>query len=266
MFHKALISSTPTAMLPCMEIKALLEQVAAGQMSIEAALQALETRATADLGFARVDLDRVRRCGLPETIFCCGKTPEQVVAIVGTLVEAGQNVLGTRVTPETFEAVQRVHPHAVYHPTARCLTLDIAPLPPPTGLVCVVSAGTADAPVAEEAALVAGRMGAKVERICDVGVAGLHRLLPHLERLRAARAVVVVAGMEGALPSVIGGLVDRPIIAVPTSIGYGLHLGGAVALLSMLNTCVPGITAVNVDNGFGAGVAAALINRVGETR
>jgi len=160
--------------------------------------------------------------------------------------------------------VRQAHPEAVYHETARAITLDVAPLPPPCGLVAVVCAGTSDLPVAEEAALVAERMGARVERTYDVGVAGLHRLLKHVDRLRQARAVVVVAGFEGALPSVVGGLVDRPIIAVPTSVGYGTNYQGLSALLAMLNSCAAGISVVNIDNGFGAGVAAALINRIGE--
>ena len=246
-----------------MELKTLLQQVAAGQLGVDEALKALESRAVADLGFARVDLDRHRRRGMPEVIFSSGKTPEQVVQIIGAMQAGRQNVLATRASPELFAAVARAFPEAVYHQAARCITVDFVAQPPPAGRICVVCAGTSDLPVAEEACLAAERMGARVERLYDVGVAGLHRLLPHLEALRAARAVIVVAGMEGALPSVIGGLIDRPIIAVPTSVGYGLNLQGVAALLAMLNTCVPGIAVVNVDNGFGAGVAAALINRVG---
>ena len=218
----------------------------------------------ADLDFARVDLSRHRRCGLPEVIYCPGKTPDQIAAIVATLKRAGQNVLATRASRDVYEAVAKIHPDAVYHDAARCITADVVPPPRPRGLVLVVTAGTSDVPVAEEAALTAGRMGARVERIYDAGVAGLHRLLRHADRLRAARVVVVVAGMEGALPSVVGGLVDRPVIAVPTSVGYGMNLGGVAALLAMLNSCAAGVTVVNVDNGFGAGVAAALINRAGE--
>jgi len=218
------------------------------------------------LGFARLDLDRHRRCGVPEVIFCEGKTPAQVIRIVAVMKRAGHNVFGTRATPEFHAAVARAHPELVYHAAARAITLDVAPRPRPCGRVAVVSAGTSDLPVAEEAAFTAARMGARVVRIHDVGVAGLHRLMGHLAVLKAARAVVVVAGMEGALPSVVGGLIDRPIIAVPTSVGYGMHLKGLAALLAMLNSCVPGITVVNVDNGFGAGVAAALINRMAEQR
>ena len=166
---------------------------------------------------------------------------------------------------ELFREVLAAHPDAKFHEAARCITVEIKTRPEPRGLVAVISAGTADWPVAAEAALTAEWMGANVEKISDAGVAGLHRLLPHIPKLREARAVIVIAGMEGALPSVIGGLIDRPIIAVPTSVGYGLHLGGLAALLAMLNSCAAGISVVNVDNGFGAGVAAGLINRVGET-
>ncbi len=214
-----------------------------------------------DLGFAKVDMHRLKRRGLPEVIFCPGKTSDQIVAIVKTLIKKRQNVFATRATPEQFEAVKTAVPKAVYHELARAITVDSGRQKKPSGLVTIVSAGTSDIPVAEEAALAAERMGAKVERIYDVGVAGLHRLINHAGALRKSRAVVVVAGMEGALPSVVGGLIDRPIIAVPTSIGYGTSMKGIAALLAMLNTCVPGITVVNIDNGFGAGVAAAMINR-----
>lgn len=245
-------------------LRELLEQVASGALGPAEAVQRLERGLEQNLGFARVDLDRARRQGLPEVVYCPGKTPEQVVSILRTLCAAGQHVLATRATPELYRHVASELPEARYHEHARAITLDQGPLPEPRGAVAVVCAGTADLPVAEEAALTAERMGARVERLCDVGVAGLHRLLPHLPVLRAARAVVVVAGMDGALPSVVGGLLDRPVIAVPTSVGYGTHLHGLAPLLAMLNSCAPGITVVNVDNGFGAGVAAALINRVGE--
>jgi len=219
------------------------------------------TKPEVDLGFAKVDTHRLKRRGLPEVIFCPGKTSEQVVKIVKALAGKRQNVFATRASLEQYEAVKAAFPKAVYHEHARAITLDTGKKPRPTGRVAVVSAGTSDIPVAEEAALAAERMGAKVERIYDVGVAGLHRLINHAGTIRSARAVVVVAGMEGALPSVVGGLIDRPIIAVPTSVGYGTSMRGVAALLAMLNTCVPGITVVNIDNGFGAGVAAAMINR-----
>lgn len=246
-----------------MDLDSLLNDVAAGRVSADEARRQLENRGTVDLGFARLDTERARRCGLGEVIFCPGKTPEHVIKIVATFKAEGQNVLATRASPELFAAVAAAHPDAVYHQAARCITVELAPRPEPTGLVAVVSAGTADLPVAEEAAMTAAWLNARVERIYDAGVAGLHRLLPHVPRLRAARAVIVIAGMEGALPSVVGGLIDRPIVAVPTSVGYGLNFGGLAALLAMLNSCAAGITVVNVDNGFGAGVAAGLINRVG---
>lgn len=219
--------------------------------------------ADACLGYARVDRDRLARCGFPEAVYCPGKTAGQVAGILRALGEAGQNGLATRADPDLARRVLEELPDALYHEAARCITRDVVPPPPLRGLVAVASAGTADLPVAEEAALTAERLGARVERILDVGVAGIHRLWPHLPRLRAARAIVAVAGMEGALPSVIGGLVDRPLIAVPTRIGYGAHFDGLAALLAMLNSCAPGVTVVNIDNGFGAGVAAARINRLG---
>ena len=211
-----------------------------------------------------MDTDRLRRRGLPEVIYCPGKTSGQIIEIMKALKEAGQNVLATRVDPDDAVLIAGAVPGAVHHRDARAVTVDSTPPPEPVGLVVVVCAGTSDVPVAEEAALTAERMGAKVERVYDAGVAGLHRVMKHIELLRSARAVVVVAGMEGALPSVVGGLIDRPVIAVPTSIGYGTSLKGLAALLAMLNSCVPGISVVNIDNGFGAGVSAAMINRVAE--
>lgn len=247
-----------------MQMESLLKKVAAGEMTVEAALQQLGGNAEANLGFARIDIERHRRRGMPEVVYAAGKTPEQVIAIIRAFQAAGQNVLCTRATREMYDAVARAHPSAAYHEAARMISLDVVQRPKQTGQVAVVSAGTSDMPVAEEAALTAEWMGARVERVYDVGVAGLHRLMNHVDTLRASRAVVVVAGMEGALPSVVGGLIDKPIIAVPTSVGYGTNLQGLAALLAMLNSCVPGITVVNIDNGFGAGVTAAMINRIGE--
>ena len=224
----------------------------------------MTTKREDNLGFARVDVERPLRCGLPEVIYCPGKTAEQVTRIVMSLKESGQDVLATRATPEQYEHVRKQVPEAQYHETARAITVDVVEPRAPVGRVAVVCAGTSDLPVAEEAALTAERMGAAVERIFDVGVAGLHRLMNHVDALKSCRAVVVVAGMEGALPSVVGGLIDKPIIAVPTSVGYGTSMQGIAALLAMLNSCVPGISVVNIDNGFGAGVAATLINRTGE--
>ena len=247
-----------------MQLDQLLKKVAAGELPVEEALRLLNRKAEEDLGFARIDVERHRRRGFPEVVFASGKTPEQVIHIIDALKKAGQNVLCTRAAPGLFEAVSRVHSDARYHADARMITVDVTARPAPAGRVAVVSAGTSDIPVAEEAALTAEWMGARVERVFDVGVAGLHRLMNHLDLLRSCRAVIVVAGMEGALPSVVGGMIDKPIIAVPTSVGYGASLQGIAALLAMLNTCVPGISVVNIDNGFGAGVTAALINRVGE--
>lgn len=216
---------------------------------------------TEDLHFAKPDYDRQQRRGMPEVIYGAGKTAPQIVAIMRALNDAGQNAFATRVTPEQAAAVRAELPDAVYYAEARILTRDVTPLPPRAGKIAVLCAGTSDLPVAEEAAVTAERLGAAVERVYDVGVAGLHRLLSRVERFADARAIVVVAGMEGALPSVVGGLIDKPVIAVPTSVGYGASFNGLAALLGMLNTCAAGVTVVNIDNGFGAGVAAARINR-----
>ena len=216
---------------------------------------------TEDLHFAKPDYDRQHRRGMPEVIYGAGKTPAQIAAIMRALNAAGQNAFATRVTPEQAAAVCAELPGVIYLEEARILTCDVVPLPERKGKVAILCAGTSDLPVAEEAAITAERLGANVERIYDVGVAGLHRLISRLERFADARAIVVVAGMEGALPSVVGGLTDKPVIAVPTSVGYGASFQGVAALLGMLNSCASGVTVVNIDNGFGAGVAAALINR-----
>lgn len=245
-----------------MDLHDLLNKVAAGTVPPAEAVERLAAGFETDLTFARIDRTRAQRQGLPEVIYCPGKTTAQIVTIVETLRDNGEDVLATRATPDVGEAVRDAVAGAVYHATARAITLDVRqPRPTPEGLVMVISAGTSDLPVAEEAALTAERMGAQVERVIDIGVSGLHRMGKHLARMRTARALVVAAGMEGALPSVIGGLIDRPIIAVPTSTGYGANFEGVAPLLSMLNTCAPGISVVNIDNGFGAGVCAALINR-----
>lgn len=219
------------------------------------------TRDGEPLEFAHLDLDREARCGFPEVVLCQGKTPEQAAAIAERLAQAHGRFLATRATPEHFAAVRGRVPDATYHEVARVIRLDRAPAPPRPGYVAVVCAGTGDLPVAEEAAVTIEAMGSAVRRIYDVGVAGLHRLLGQVDAVRQAAVVVVVAGMEGALASVVGGLVDRPVVAVPTSVGYGASLGGLAALLAMLNSCAPGVTVVNIDNGFGAGYAAATIHR-----
>jgi len=215
----------------------------------------------ADLKFAKLDLDRLRRRGMPETIYGAGKTGAQLAAIFSALAKAGQNAFATRVGPEQAAIVQQTVPDAVYHAVSHTLSHDSVPLPKRLGKVAVLCAGTSDVPVAEEAAITAERMGARVVRLFDVGVAGLHRLLSRQSQFANARVLVVVAGMEGALPSVVAGLVSRPVIAVPTSVGYGASFKGVAALLGMLNSCAAGIVVVNIDNGFGAGVAAAMINR-----
>jgi len=211
--------------------------------------------------YANIDFDRLHRRGIPETIYCPGKSLDHIHGIFKTMYASEQNIMATRATSEIYKSIIATFPAAVYHEDARIITLDSTPLPEPKGGVCIVSAGTADIPVAEEAAVTARRMGGRVTTIYDVGVAGLHRLLEKMDIILEANVVIVVAGMEGALPSVVGGLIDKPLIAVPTSVGYGLNLEGLTAMLAMLNSCVAGMTVVNVDNGFGAGVAAGMINR-----
>lgn len=237
-----------------------------GDLSPEEALQTLRRLPYEDLGFARPDLHRPLRKGFPEVIFGEGKTPQQVATIAQRLAAGTDRLLITRATPAQFQAVQAVFPDAQWHETARAISLDrrqhTALLP---GVV-VLCAGTSDVPVAEEAALTASLMDCQVERFYDVGVAGIHRLLDVLPALQQARALVVVAGMEGALPSVVGGLVQAPVIAVPTSVGYGASFRGLAALLAMLNSCAPGVAVVNIDNGFGAGYLAALIVRTSAGR
>lgn len=214
-----------------------------------------------DLGFARVDHHRALRCGFPEVIFCTGKTEEQVAAIAERIVASGSDLLATRATPAMHEAVTVRCPSAVYHEAARAIVVQDDWQDQGIGEVLVVSAGTSDIPVAEEAAVTARVLGNRVERVFDVGVAGIHRLFAHREAIMNASVLIVVAGMEGALPSVVGGMVSRPVIAVPTSVGYGASFNGLAALLAMLNSCASGVTVVNIDGGFNAGYAAGLINR-----
>jgi NCAIR mutase (PurE)-related protein len=248
------------------QLRALLEAVGAGTLTPESAqeqlLQVLRQQPFEDLGFARVDLHRNTRQGFPEVIFGQGKTPPQIAAIAARVVNAGGNLLVTRTTAEAFTAVRATLPDARFHEAARCITLETSPAPKGRGTVLLAAAGTADLPVAEEAAVTACIMGNTVDRLYDVGVAGLHRLLKEHARLGAARVIIVVAGMEGALPSVVGGLVDVPVIAVPTSVGYGSSFGGVTALLAMLNSCATGISVVNIDNGFGAAAIASTINHL----
>jgi pyridinium-3,5-biscarboxylic acid mononucleotide synthase len=247
------------------QLRTLLEDVQRGAVGVDDALTRLRSLPFEAVGnFAQLDQHRALRCGFPEVVFGQGKTSEQVVKIVNKLAERNERVLVTRVSAEMRAEIGDQLPEAIYHPLPRILMIDrSAPYEKLTGII-IATGGTADIPVAEEAALTAELMGNSVERIYDVGVAGLHRLLARLDKLQSARVVVAVAGMEGALPSVIGGLVSAPVIAVPTSVGYGASFQGLAALLTMLNSCATGISVVNIDNGFGAGYLAALINRLGQ--
>ena len=242
-------------------LRALLESVRSGQTDVNEAVEQLRRLPFEDIGFASVDHHRSLRCGFPEVIFCPGKTPGQVVEIFARLAAGGGNVLATRAEPEVFAAVAGRFPAAEYHEPARAITLRQGPQAEPVGHVAVVAAGTSDLPVAEEARVTAEVLGGRVTTHYDVGVAGLHRLLAAGEQLAAANAIVVVAGMEGALASVVGGLVAVPVVAVPTSVGYGASFGGLSALLTMLNSCASGVSVVNIDNGFAGGYVAAMVNR-----
>jgi NCAIR mutase (PurE)-related protein len=245
------------------DLPALLRRVRRGEITPARAARLIGEAPLEQLAFATLDHQRALRVGFPEVVFGQGKTPDQIVTIVGRLFKRGGLVLATRVDAAARAALRRAFPAAEVHERARVVVLRrarSARSARPRGRVLVVCAGTADLPVAEEALVTAQAMGSRAELIADVGVAGLHRLLAHRRRLRGARVVVVVAGLEGALPSVVGGLIDRPVIAVPTSIGYGAHFRGLAPLLAMLNSCAAGVTVVNVDNGFGAGYAAHLIN------
>lgn len=244
-------------------LKSMLNSVRQGELSVEAALQQLRQLPYEDIGCAQVDHHRQLRQGMPEMIFGEGKTAEQIMAITAAMSEKGCNILVTRLDKEKAGQVLQLFPAASYHAEARCLTLEHQPPEQRgKGTILVVSAGTSDIPVAAEALVTARFLGNQVEQIYDVGVAGIHRLLARSEQLNAAAVIIVVAGMEGALPSVVGGLVDKPVIAVPTSVGYGASFGGIAALLGMLNSCASGVTVVNIDNGFGAACAASLMNRM----
>ena len=243
------------------QIRQLLEQVASGNLEPDKALEQLRDLPFENLGFAHIDHHRALRTGFPEVIFGQGKTREQILSIAERIIEHGSQMLATRLAEDAAQALVERFPQAEHDVLARTVLVRAPHTPPRTGLVAVVSAGTSDLPVAREAVVTAQAMGAHVEEIYDVGVAGLHRLLAYREQLQKARVIVVVAGMEGALASVVGGLVDIPVVAVPTSVGYGASFQGVAALLAMLNSCASGVVVVNIDNGFGAGYAAALINR-----
>ena len=238
----------------------LLEKFRAGGVGRDEVLRKFQAAPVADLGFATLDTHRALRKGFPEVIFGAGKTPAQVVHIAARLFAREQRILVTRIGPEHARRLRRRFKQAVHHELARCVTIERKALRKRAGTIAVVCAGTSDLPVAEEAAVTAEIMGNQVERITDVGVAGVHRLFGRLEAIQRARVIIVVAGMEGALPSVVAGLVSQPVIAVPTSVGYGTSFGGLAALLAMLNSCASGLTVVNIDNGFGAGYAASQIN------
>ena len=248
------------------EIQNLLAQVARGDLKVDAATQQLMDVLRAspyeDLGFARVDHHRALRQGFPEVVLGLGKTPVQIAAIAAEIVARGSTLLVTRATEAAYEAVRAAVPGARFHADAGVITLRQQDIVPGNGIILLAAAGTADLPVAEEAARTAELMGNTVDRLYDVGIAGLHRLLGEHARLAAARVIIVVAGMEGALPSVVAGLVSVPVIAVPTSIGYGASFGGLAALLGMLNSCASGVSVVNIDNGFGAAAIASLINHL----
>ena len=242
------------------EAKAILEKLRRHEIPVEDVLHAFQAAPVAQLDYASVDLHRNLRKGFPEVIYGGGKTPLQVAEIADKIAQSGGRVLVTRAGTEHAIEFQRRHPSALYYKEARCLALEIEPLPKRPGYIAIVAAGTSDLPVAEEAAVTADFMGNNVRRIYDVGVAGLHRLMARIGEIQGANVVIAVAGMEAALPTVIGGLIARPLIGVPTSVGYGTHFAGVTALLGMLNSCASGLTVVNIDNGFGAGYAASSIN------
>jgi len=244
-------------------IELLLKDVSEGRTEVADALERLRHLPFEDLGFAKLDHHRALRTGMPEVIFAAGKTTTQVTWIFTRMANAGGNVLATRASREMFEAIFEVEPRAEFHEAARAITLtQNAAVPPGKGTIAVVCAGTSDLPVAEEAAVTARLMGNEVELIADVGVAGIHRLLAQRTSLQSARVLIVCAGMEGALPTVVAGMVHAPVLAVPTSVGYGASFGGVAALLGMLNTCSPNVSVVNIDNGFGAACIASLINHL----
>jgi len=244
------------------ELQELLAAVRSGKVEIAEAIQKLKAPHFDDLGFAKVDTHRSLRKGFPEVVYCEGKTNEEVVSIVDRILAEEDNLLATRASPEVYDAVKEKHRDAVYNRRGRTITVERKPLPRRGGKILVVSAGTSDMDVAEEAVVTARILGNEVESTYDVGVAGIHRLLSQSDKLRQASVIIVVAGMEGALPSVVAGLVDKPVIAVPTSKGYGANFGGIAPLLAMLNSCASGVTVVNIDNGFGAAYNASLINRL----
>lgn len=244
------------------DIEKLLNDVRNGTTSVGEALEILKSFPYTDLGFARIDHHREMRTGYPEIVYCAGKTIDQVRDIFRVMAEKENNIVGTRATPDMYDAVKSVCSGAVYYKEARIISIQKKTPEIPESRIAVITAGTSDIPVAEEAAVTAELLGNKTVRIYDAGVAGIHRLVDKLPEIRSCRVIIVIAGMEGALASVVGGLVDKPVIAVPTSVGYGANFGGLSALLAMLTSCSAGVTVVNIDNGFGAGFSASMINRM----
>jgi NCAIR mutase (PurE)-related protein len=244
------------------DVEKLLIKVKTGGTSVEEALDVLKNFPYTDLGFAKIDNHREMRTGYPEIIYCAGKTTDQVKEIVRVMSEKENNVIGTRASQEMYDAVKSINPEAVYYPMARIISVQNKKPESPETRIAVITAGTSDMPVAEEAAITAELLGNKVLRIYDSGVAGIHRLVDKLPEIKSCRVIIVIAGMEGALASVVGGLVDKPVIAVPTSVGYGANFGGISALLAMLTSCSTGVTVVNIDNGFGAAFSASMINKM----
>ena len=248
------------------EIEEILKQFKSGQIEIKEALEKFKHFPYDDLGFAKIDNQRHLRKGFPEVIFCQGKSLEQIAKIAKRIKETGGKIVATRANFEIYQEIKKIVPEIMYFKEAKIVAERVEEKSSSDKYILIVSGGTADIPVAEEAGVIAELMGNRVERLYDVGVAGIHRLLNNSKILRAANVLIVVAGMEGALPSVVGGLVDKPIIALPTSVGYGANFKGLSALLTMLNSCAPGIAVVNVDNGFGAGYIASLINQLNEVK
>ena len=244
------------------EVEKLLNEVKNGSASVEEALEVLKNFPYTDLGFARIDHHREIRTGYPEIVYCSGKTVDQVREIFRVMSQRENNVVGTRASQEMFDAVKSVIPDAVFYKMARIISVQKKKPETPESMIAVITAGTSDMPVAEEAAVTAELLGNNVIRIYDAGVAGIHRLVDKLPEIRKCKVIVVIAGMEGALASVVGGLVDKPVIALPTSVGYGANFGGISALLAMLTSCSSGVTVVNIDNGFGAGFSASMINKI----
>lgn len=243
-------------------VKKMLESIRDGEIDLQAGLDRFKELYYKDLGFAKIDTERESRVGYPEIIYCEGKTTEQIGGIVNYMLKSGNNVLATRASQDVYDFIKNLCPDAKYNELGRTITIQRKSVPISETYIAIVTGGTSDLPVAEEAAATAGILGNRVKKIADVGVAGIHRLFDKLADIRGARVVIVIAGMEGALASVVGGLVDKPVVAVPTSVGYGANFGGLAALLSMLNSCASGVSVVNIDNGFGAGYLASMINQL----